>query len=447
MVTRADFGTDGIRKKVGTSPVTAACFYDIGLAIAQLEREKAPGKTIQVCIANDGRASYKTLGPALVNGLLTGGAEVLDLGLVPTPGLAVLTKLRSAHAGIMVTASHNDAQYNGLKFFTSEGVKWQGANIHALVSTMMAPKTSQLPSIDRQKEPQNIHKWAQEKLITYARDALKEFPAFKKKITVVMDCAYGATGAAAKAIWAQQGCNVISLHTDRTGHNINERAGSTDTRRCAKAVLAHQAHMGVAFDGDGDRVVLIDEKGNELDGDDIVYILAHHMRHRTKGVVTTVMSNGVLNQALSELGLVHKRVAVGDKHITQALAQEGWQLGGEPSGHIMILPHSSSGDGALSGLACAMVAFAQKDKLSDWREALVKYPKKLVNYPLLSSGTKQAEWEDYLQDLQEQSPDIDMLLRKSGTEPLFRVTVEAQNAAALAGILAIIEKKYAQYLV
>ena len=447
MVTRADFGTDGIRKKVGTSPVTATCFYEIGLAVAHLEQEKAPGETIQVCIANDGRASYEALGPALINGLLKGGVEVLDFGIVPTPGLAVLTKLRSATAGIMVTASHNDAQYNGLKFFCGDGTKWQSTNIDALVSTMTKPKNPQSSKDESQKKPQDLHQWAEEALITYAREALKAFPALKKKITVVMDCAFGATGEAAKAIWAQQGCDVISLHTDRTGYNINEQAGSTDTRRCAEAVLAHQADMGVAFDGDGDRVVLIDEKGNALDGDDIVYILAHHMRHRTKGVVTTVMSNGVLNQALTELGLEHKRVAVGDKHIAKALAQEGWQLGGEPSGHIMILPHSRSGDGALSGLACAMVAFSLKEKLSDWRKELVKYPKKLVNYPLLDSDAKQAEWEGYLQDLQEQNPDIDMLLRKSGTEPLFRVTVEAQNAKALAAILADIEKKYAQYLV
>jgi phosphoglucosamine mutase len=447
MVTRADFGTDGIRKEVGTPPVTAACFYEIGLAVAHLEQEKAPDKTIQVCIANDGRASYETLGPALTSGLLAGGAEVYDLGVIPTPGLAVLTKLRSAPAGIMVTASHNHAQYNGLKFFCGDGTKWQSANIDALVSTMSKQKTTHSPSQDSQKKTQDLHRWAQDALITYAQKALMQFPRLPKKITVVMDCAYGATGEAAKAIWEHQGCDVISLHTERTGHNINEQAGSTDIRRCRAAVLSHRADMGVAFDGDGDRVVLIDEKGNELDGDDIVYILAHHMRDHTEGVVTTVMSNGVLNQALTKLGLVHKRVAVGDKHIAKALAQEGWQLGGEPSGHIMILPHSRSGDGALSGLACAMVAFSLKEKLSDWREALVKYPKKLVNYPLLTSDVRQAEWEDFLQDLQDQSPEIDMLLRKSGTEPLFRVTVEAQNATALAAILATIEKKYAQYLV
>ena len=447
MITRADFGTDGIRKKVGTSPVTAEGFYEIGLAIAHLEQERASGKTIQVCVANDGRASYETLGPALINGLLTGGVDVFDLGIVPTPGLAVLTKLRSATVGIMVTASHNDAQYNGLKFFCGDGTKWQSDDIDALVSTMTEPKTPRAIKANGQKKPQDLHQWAEEALITYADDALKEFPALKKRITVVMDCAFGATGEAAKAIWMQQGCDVISLHTSRTGYNINEQAGSTDTRRCAEAVLTHQADMGVAFDGDGDRVVLIDEKGNTLDGDDIIYILAHHLRHRTEGAVTTVMSNGVLDQALTELGLRHKRVAVGDKHITKALAQEGWQLGGEPSGHIMILPHSRSGDGALSGLACTMVAFNLKEKLSDWRKALVKYPKKLVNYPLLSPDAKQAEWEVYLQGLQEKNPDIDMLLRKSGTEPLFRITVEAQNAKALAVILADIEKKYAQYLV
>ena len=333
-----------------------------------------------------------------------------------------------------------------MKLFRGDGTKWQSEDIDQLVS-MMATKDKETTEKREVSGALEQKEWATKTVLAYAKEVLAKFPRLEKKMKVVMDCAYGATVNIAKKMWQQEGFEVITLHTESTGHNINAEAGSTNTIKLQQAVLENRADLGVAFDGDGDRVVLIDEQGKHLDGDDIVYILAHQLRQNSKGVVTTVMSNGALTNALAKLGLEHLRVAVGDKHITQKLMQKDWCLGGEPSGHIMMFPFSRSGDGPLSGLACALTAFARKEKLSGWRKELTKYPKKLVNYPLLTSDAKQQAWEAYLQQLQQEHQEVDMLLRKSGTEPLFRVTIEAGNEQVLQSVLVKIEKKYAQYLV
>ena len=423
MINRDDFGTDGLRNKVGKHPITDEVFYNIGLAIGDILLEQQ--HQAQVCVADDGRWSAATLKQALFAGLSKKNIKFFDFGLCPTPALALLTTLRSADMGLMITASHNPASYNGLKCFHHNGEKWQANDIDKLVERITNQTYN--PTSEHNSEPQGH--WVEENYLQKTQKMLGHKPHLPKKIHVVMDCGHGATSKLGPLLWRALGFDVQVIHAQPDGQNINDNAGSTQPDTLQRQVVASGADLGVAFDGDGDRVILIDEEGHILDGDDIVYILAHGLPNKDQaGVVTTMMSNTALTDALEALGLSHERVAVGDKHVRTALKHKGWRLGGEPSGHIILHPYCLSGDGILAGLLCVLEAFRHEPKLSRWRKKMVKYPRKLVNVPINISQQKQQALESYLSDLQNKyTHKVSMMVRRSGTEPVLRVSLESKR--------------------
>ncbi|MCB8889125.1 phosphoglucosamine mutase [Vreelandella malpeensis] len=428
-MTRRYFGTDGIRGTVGEAPITADFMLKLGWAAGQvLRREK--GRT-RVLIGKDTRISGYMFESALEAGLSAAGVDVSLLGPMPTPGIAYLTRTFRADAGIVISASHNPFEDNGIKFFSAEGRKLPDefedrieAMLDAPLETVAAAHLGKATRIDD----------AAGRYIEFCKSTLPDRLSLHG-LSVVLDCAHGATYHIAPSVFRELGAEVSVIGAAPNGLNINQQVGSTHPAALRAAVIQQGADIGIAFDGDGDRVLLVDADGREVDGDDILYLIARDRFDRgllEGGVVGTQMSNFGLAMALSELGIPFERAKVGDRFVMEKMAAHGWELGGESSGHIVCAHVQTTGDGIVSALQVLALMMREQQTLAALLKGFEKVPQALVNVRL-PAGTDARQvmaapaLDEAVGELEATLGDQGrVLLRPSGTEPLIRVMVEGR---------------------
>lgn len=424
------FGTDGIRGRVGSELVAPDFVLKLGWAAGKILA--AEGNT-KVLIGKDTRISGYMLESALEAGLAAAGVDVELLGPMPTPAVAYLTRTFRASAGIVISASHNPYYDNGIKFFSDTGHKLSDqleASIEAMIDQPMACVDSeQLGRASRITD-------APGRYIEFCKSVCPGDISFTG-IKMVVDCAHGATYHIAGNVFRELGAEVIEIGAKPDGLNINQDCGATNLKALSDAVVSHNAQLGIALDGDGDRIMMIDAQGRTIDGDEIVFALAREAMlagHLDGGVVGTLMSNMGLELALKDLGIPFVRAKVGDRHVMEALRENGWSIGGENSGHVINLQYHSTGDGIIAGVQMLTAMVRKNCQLRDLLEGMHKLPQQLVNVkysgdqdPLQADNVKSAV-EEVEQALAGQGR---VLLRKSGTEPLIRVMVEGNNEKAV----------------
>ncbi len=453
MTRRKYFGTDGIRGKVGIWPISAEFMLKLGRALGSVlaaQKTKA-GQRPLVLIGKDTRVSGYMFESALEAGLVAAGVDVRLLGPMPTSAVAYLTHNLRADAGIVISASHNPYHDNGIKFFSACGEKLSDTvedaierEVDAVFSTV---DSDALGKVERLTD--TATRYAEFCKATVAKDI--GFDGMK----IVLDCANGATYQVAPKVFSELGVEVVAIGVQPDGFNINRDVGSTCPQTLQTAVLSQHADLGITFDGDGDRVQMVDRCGALVDGDDILYILARHwhVHGLLKGpVVGTLMSNGGLKLALEDMGIELLRAEVGDRYVLQQLKEHGGVLGGETSGHILCLDRASTGDGIVAALAVLEVLARSGEDLTQARSGLCKTPKWMLNvrvygaHEVLSSEQVRAALVEAERSLQGSGR---VLLRASGTEPLVRVTVEAvtmAQAQQLARHLADVVQHVAEHL-
>ncbi len=438
MSNRKYFGTDGIRGRVGKGVISADFVLRVGNALGRVLVERSGGGQPTVVIGKDTRISGYMFESALEAGLVAAGANVQLLGPMPTPAVAFLAHTLGADAGIVISASHNPHHDNGIKFFSAEGEKLDDATEEALEAAMDQPFAT--------VESEQLGKAMR------ARDAVGRYIEFCKAsvprhfylrgLKVVLDCAHGATYHIAPLLFRELGAEVIAIGAEPNGVNINDGVGSTHIDNLARKVVEVGAHMGIAFDGDGDRVLMVDDTGAAVDGDGLLYILAKAWRAsgRLRGpVVGTLMTNFGLEQALGRLGIPFVRANVGDRYVHQALVEGGGVLGGEASGHILCLDRATTGDAIVSALQVLEVLGQAGQNLRQAGEGLAMVPQKTINVRLESGArevVKSAPVQAALAAAQAAVAGRGRaFLRPSGTEPVVRVTVEADEAGLMAATL------------
>ncbi len=424
---RRYFGTDGIRGRVGSAPMTPDFVLRLGWAVGRVLAQD--GRRL-ILVGKDTRISGYMFESVLESGLSAAGVNTRLIGPMPTPGVAYLTRTFRANAGIVISASHNPYYDNGIKFFSGQGAKLPDSIEHAiedeLEREMTVVDSAELGKVERMPD-------AVGRYIEFCKSTVP-FGTNLHGIKVVVDCANGATYQVAPAVFAELGAEVVAICHEPDGLNINAGCGSTNPSRLADAVLSHQADLGIALDGDGDRVIMVDGAGEVVDGDDLLFILARsRIRRETLvgGVVGTLMSNLGLELALSDLKVPFARAGVGDRYVMELLQARGWQLGGETSGHLICLDHHTTGDGIIAALEVLVEAVVSGKSLQELRGDLYKYPQILVNVPmrrgfdLRSNAQISAAVKDVEATLGTKGR---VLLRPSGTEPLLRVMVEGREA-------------------
>lgn len=447
-MSRKYFGTDGIRGRVGEGAVTAEFMLKLGWAAGKVFNQKGHNK---ILIGKDTRISGYMFESALEAGLSAAGVDVYLLGPMPTPGIAYLTRTFHAQAGIVISASHNSFEDNGIKFFSAQGTKLPD-DIEAAIEAMLdEPMVTVSP--DKLGKAKRIED-AAGRYIEFCKSTFpNEYDLHGLKI--VLDCAHGATYHIAPSVFTELGAEVVSIGDKPDGLNINKGVGSTSPAALQAAVVEHQADLGIAFDGDGDRVAMVDKEGRLLDGDDLLYIIATDMQAQGTlcgGVVGTLMSNFGLEKAFAELDIPFTRAKVGDRYVMAELKGNDWRVGGENSGHIVCQHVQTTGDGIVSALQ-VMAAVARSGKsLSELLAPLNKLPQILVNVRLGNASAAdvqnapsvKAKITEVEQALEGRGR---LLLRPSGTEPLIRVMTEGENEAevtALAeGLAEIIKQEVA----
>ena len=416
------FGTDGVRG-VANSELTPDLTLTLGRAAG---RVLAPGGGV-IVVGRDTRISGPMLEGALVAGLCSAGSEVHLAGIIPTPAIAFLTLDEKASGGAVISASHNPVPDNGIKFFSDEGLKIS-AEAELAIEELMAAEIGDLPAGDAVGVARTLD-GALDRYLVHLLDAVDS--SFRG-LRVVVDCAYGAGWEAGPRALTAAGAHVVALHAEPDGHRINVDCGSTSLGELARAVVSESADLGLAFDGDADRVLAVDEKGNEVDGDRIIAMAALRMHEsgnlKNNLVVTTVMTNLGFHHALKEHGIDVAAAPVGDKHVAEAMADRGAMLGGEQSGHVIWAEHSTTGDGVLTGMKLAEMVATSDRPLSELSDVFETYPQVLINVPVASRGALQSAesvWAEVRNAESELGEDGRVLLRASGTEPLVRVMVEA----------------------
>lgn len=422
------FGTDGIRGIANKYPMTAEVAMKVGAAAASLFCNSHRPK---ILIGKDTRLSGYMLEYAMTSGICTMGANVLLAGPLPTPGIAFITRNMRADAGIVISASHNPYQYNGIKVFASDGYKLPDHVERELERRVESFESLDLPSYEHIGQARRIDD-VQGRYIVHLKNT---FPSelSLEGITIVVDCAHGAAYRVAPLIFEELGARVITIGVSPDGKNINDGCGALFPDAMAQAVKKYGAHAGIAFDGDADRVILADEKGNILDGDVLMAICAQDMlnrgvlSHRT--VVSTVMSNLGLEIALKKMNASLVRTSVGDRYVVEEMRKSGYVLGGEQSGHIIFLHHSTTGDGILSALQVLAVMVKHQRPLSELSRIMERVPQRLVNVPVNGSSRQINTipgYETVFQKIETLLGDEGrMVVRSSGTEPVIRIMVEA----------------------
>ncbi|MEE9422899.1 MAG: phosphoglucosamine mutase [Gammaproteobacteria bacterium] len=427
-MSRKYFGTDGIRGRVGEHPINAEFMLKLGWATG---RVLGKANASRVVIGKDTRISGYMFESALEAGLSSAGIDIRLLGPMPTPAIAYLTRTLHACAGIVISASHNPHQDNGIKFFSAEGTKLPGdveAAIEAeLDKPMHTVDSSELGKAERMED-------ARGRYIEFCKSTI---PAVLdlKGLRIVVDCANGATYYVAPSVLEELGAEVIAIGVDPDGLNINADCGSTHPATLSAEVLKQKADLGIAFDGDGDRVIMVDHTGEVVDGDEILYVIANSRKtaDRLGGpVVGTLMSNLGLEHALMSAGIDFQRASVGDRFVMEMLKSNGGVLGGESSGHIICLDRTSTGDGIISALQVLAPMVQKGASLKDLMSGMTKYPQRMVNVPVKQRIDMEncAPVQDAVRDAEARlNGKGRVLLRPSGTEPLIRVMVEGEDAA------------------
>ncbi|MCT8595642.1 phosphoglucosamine mutase [Glaesserella parasuis] len=428
MAERKYFGTDGVRGKVGQFPITPDFALKLGWAAGKV---LATQGSKQVLIGKDTRISGYMLESALEAGLAAAGLSAAFTGPMPTPAIAYLTRTFRAEAGIVISASHNPYDDNGIKFFSAIGEKLPDEVEEAIEAMLDQPMdcvaSAELGRASRINE-------AAGRYIEFCKST---FPSYLSLdgYKIVVDCANGATYHIAPNVMRELGAEVIEIGTHPNGLNINEKCGATDIKALQQMVVEAGADVGLAYDGDGDRLIMVDHLGNKVDGDQILFIIAREALRSGKlhgGVVGTLMSNMSLELALKELAIPFARANVGDRYVLEVLKEKGWKLGGENSGHIIVLDKNTTGDGIVASLEVLAAMVSHKLSLNDLAKAVPLFPQVLINVRFagganpLDSDEVKAVAKDVEQRLAGKGR---ILLRKSGTEPLIRVMVECEDGA------------------
>jgi len=433
------FGTDGIRGLVGDAPITPDFMLKLGWASGRVfARNAAETGRCLVIIGKDTRVSGYMFESALEAGLVAAGVDVKLLGPMPTPAVALMTRSHNAVAGIVISASHNPFYDNGIKFFGADGSKLPDSVEHAIEAELEQDITT-VKSRDIGKVLRVVD--AAGRYIEFCKSTVPEGFSLRG-LRIAVDCAHGATYHIAPSVLSELGAEVVTMGVQPDGFNINEGVGSTDMAALAQLVVDRRADLGIAYDGDGDRVLFVDATGDLVDGDELVYIIAmHRLATGTSdaGVVGTQMSNLGLELALRDAGLQLARAKVGDRYVKALMESNNWSLGGESSGHIICSDVTTTGDGIVASLQVLMALKAAGGDLVALRSGMTKYPQLMINVTV--SG--KVNLEDY-PDLAEAVAAVErqlgergrVLLRPSGTEPKVRVMVEGEDADQVQGLCA-----------
>jgi len=439
-MTRKYFGTDGIRGLVGEGVITPEFILKLGWATGKVFEEQGHCKIV---IGKDTRISGYMFESALEAGLVAAGADVQLLGPMPTPGIAYLTRTLRANAGIVISASHNPHYDNGIKFFSSEGKKLADEIEHAIEQKMDEPlvvvESSRLGKASRVDD-------AAGRYIEFCKSTVPPMMDLSN-LKMVVDCAHGSTYHVAPFVFSELGAEVIKIGVEPNGININDGCGATNPKALTEAVLSNKADFGVALDGDGDRLIMVDHLGEILDGDEILYILAKGRQAKGylgSSVVGTLMTNLGVEHALNRLGIDLLRSQVGDRHVIQLMNESNSILGGEGSGHIICADRTTTGDGIISALQVLETMVRESKSLNELKSDIQKYPQCMINVKL--KGDKKFVMTDKIikavASIEEILNDTGrVLLRPSGTEPLVRVMVEGEDIALVETLAMDLSKK------
>ncbi len=457
---RKYFGTDGVRARANTFPMTSDFALKLGLAIAKITRQNSENKKHSVVIGKDTRLSCYMLESALTAGLTAGGIdEVFLIGPIPTPGIAMLTRSMRCDLGIMISASHNPYYDNGIKLFDSRGVKFPDDIEEKIEGAIDGDLFSNLPIDDKLGRAWRSDNYIyQQRYIEYVKSSFPKNMDLQG-LKIVVDCANGASYKIAPTVFWELGANVVKIGCDPSGTNINDGCGSTKPQMLQKAVVDHRADIGIALDGDADRVIIVDERGEIVDGDKIIAMIAKKMLNdgklKNNTVVITQMSNLGLELFLNNLGIQTIRTKVGDRYVVEEMRKNGYNLGGEQSGHIILGDFSTTGDGICSALQVMAILKKQKEedkdcKLSDIANLYETVPQKLENIRFDGAMKNPLENDAVANFIQQKSKELEgigrILVRKSGTEPLLRVMVECRDENKLNKVLDEICNKIKEYL-
>ncbi len=429
-MTRKYFGTDGIRGKVGTFPITPEFVMRLGYAagkvLVKVESQDFGRPT--VLIGKDTRISGYMLESALQAGFIAAGVDVMLAGPMPTPAIAYLTRALRLNAGVVISASHNPFDDNGIKFFSAQGTKLPDeieldieASIEHPIQCVSSEKLGKAIRLDD----------AQGRYIEFCKSS---FPneLDLRGLKIVVDCAHGAAYHIAPHVFHELGAEVIAIGNQPDGKNINDKVGATDTAALSEAVLLHQADLGIALDGDADRVMMADSTGRIYNGDELIYLMAQDRLNQggLSGVVGTLMTNKALEIAFEDLGIPFARANVGDRYVLELMRERGWVLGGEGSGHLLFLDKHSTGDGIISSLQVLSALRRHKKSLPDFFNGITMFPQALVNVRVnIGDDWKKnaALMADKAKVEEELGKNGRVLIRASGTEPLIRIMVEARR--------------------
>ncbi len=425
---RKYFGTDGIRGRVGVWPITPDFILKLGWAVGKVLARQGSGK---VLIGKDTRISGYMFESALEAGLAAAGIDIHLLGPMPTPAIAYLTRTLRAQAGIVISASHNPYYDNGIKFFSAQGTKLPD-ELEIEIENQLEQAMTTVDSAVLGKAIRIVD--APGRYIEFCKSTVASDITLNG-LKIIVDCANGAAYHIAPSVFLELGAEVTAIGTEPDGLNINLECGATHLAMLRQHVLQEKADLGIALDGDGDRVIMIDHQGNVLDGDDLLYIIAKHRQELGTlkgGVVGTVMSNLGFELAMNEMKIDFVRVPVGDRYVMAELAKQKWHLGGESSGHIVCSDAITTGDGIITALQVLSAMRHKKQSLAELKSGLHKFPQVLINVkikedcdPLEKPNVRTA-----LDDIENQLGSTGrVLLRRSGTEPLIRVMVEGSDAA------------------
>jgi phosphoglucosamine mutase len=427
-VTKQYFGTDGIRGRVGEHPINAEFMLKLGWATG---RVLGNGAATRVVIGKDTRISGYMFESALEAGLSAAGVDIRLLGPMPTPGIAYLTRTMHACAGIVISASHNPHHDNGIKFFSAQGAKLPDeveAAIEAeLGNPMVTVSSERLGKAERVED-------ARGRYIEFCKSTIPSRISLRG-VKIAVDCANGATYQVAPSVLEEMGAQVVAIGVKPDGLNINQDCGSTMPNLLRETVLKEGADLGIALDGDGDRVIMVDHKGELVDGDELLFIIAASRKENDQllgPVVGTLMSNLGLEHALQQQDIEFRRANVGDRYVLEMLNQHGGVVGGESSGHIICLDRTSTGDGMVSALQVLATMMQKNVNLHELKQGMSKYPQTMINVPVVrqldvaSSEVIQSAVREAETQLRGRGR---VLLRPSGTEPLIRVMVEGEDEA------------------
>ena len=424
------FGTDGIRGTVGTSPITPDFMLKLGWAAGKVFAKTGNGRN-KILIGKDTRISGYMFEAALEAGLTSAGVDINLTGPMPTPAISYLTRTLRAQAGIVISASHNSFEDNGIKFFSHDGTKLPDDlefAIEDLLSRDVSVSTVAPQSLGKASRISD----AAGRYIEFCKSTIGPTLKFNG-LKIIVDCAHGSTYHIAPAVFEELGAKVKAIGVSPDGLNINKDSGSTSPNSLVDAVLAEEADIGIAFDGDGDRVVMIDHLGNIVDGDEILYVIARDRRRQSiefGGVVGTLMSNLGLELALEALDVPFARAPVGDRYVMQEMLNRSWNLGGENSGHLICLDITNTGDGIVSALQALAALVNCGQPLADACSKMRKFPQSMINVSAVNAAdiTINKKVQSAVADVESKLGENGrVILRRSGTEPVLRVMVEGED--------------------